>query len=374
MTVFIIEGLPGSGKTTLIKKLRKLKNLVFVKEVAEELAGLGYGVGHEVSLKQEKKILKIHLSKLKKALKVKDTHVVMDRSYISSLVHSMADYSTNPTGELKKKLESIQKIIPDCVDVRFIFLKVNPKLAYQRTYRRKNNETLSKRKLDYFKSMNAAYKKILKNPIVIDASKGIHDVLEKTIESIFLRPSQKQLRPSLAKAYRFSKKNYAPIKRLSGEPYFAHPLAIVRGLLRLGITNKDAISAALMHDLIEDTNVTKEDIEKKFNKRTANMVDALTKNGDDLDSELEYFKQIENSSYEVKIIKFLDIMDNLSSLDALSKNAQERFIIRTKRLYLPLARKTNRRLYKKIKSQLKSRRPFRNVYHARTVFRTRVSA
>lgn len=76
----------------------------------------------------------------------------------------------------------------------------------------------------------------------------------------------------ILKAYNFAKENHVNQKRLSGEDYIIHPLNVANILSEIQLDD-ETICAAIMHDLVEDTKVTKEDIEKEFGMEIAEMVD-----------------------------------------------------------------------------------------------------
>ncbi|MEP6755938.1 MAG: bifunctional (p)ppGpp synthetase/guanosine-3',5'-bis(diphosphate) 3'-pyrophosphohydrolase, partial [Chthonomonadales bacterium] len=78
------------------------------------------------------------------------------------------------------------------------------------------------------------------------------------------------------RAYHFARKMHAKIKRRSGEPYITHPLAVAQILAELEM-DIQTLCAGLLHDVVEDTKVTREDIEKMFSKEIADLVDGVTK-------------------------------------------------------------------------------------------------
>ena len=80
----------------------------------------------------------------------------------------------------------------------------------------------------------------------------------------------------ITKAYKYAEKAHKGQTRQSGEPYISHPLSVAYILASMN-ADSDTICAGLLHDTIEDTKVTKEDIKKKFNEDVANLVDGVTK-------------------------------------------------------------------------------------------------
>ena len=80
----------------------------------------------------------------------------------------------------------------------------------------------------------------------------------------------------IIKAYEYSKDHHNKQLRKSGENYIIHPLQVAYVIADLGLDD-EAICAALLHDVVEDTNVTKEEIEKEFGSQIAEMVEGVTK-------------------------------------------------------------------------------------------------
>ena len=82
--------------------------------------------------------------------------------------------------------------------------------------------------------------------------------------------------PKIVQAYNYAKDLHAGQTRQSGEPYISHPLNVALILAEMH-ADSDTICAGLLHDTLEDTNTTKEDIASLFNKNVANLVDGVTK-------------------------------------------------------------------------------------------------
>ncbi len=146
------------------------------------------------------------------------------------------------------------------------------------------------------------------------------------------------------KAYNFSKRVHYGQKRISGEPYLTHPIevAAIVSCLRMDCAS---IVAALLHDTVEDTLATLEDIRREFGEEVAFIVDGLTKLGklnfkssEELEAE-NIRKMIVSMAKDIRviIIKLADRLHNLQTLDFLSKERQVRIAQETLDIYAPLA-------------------------------------
>lgn len=119
------------------------------------------------------------------------------------------------------------------------------------------------------------------------------------------------------KAIIFSVKKHLGQKRKDGSPYFVHPLRV-----SLSIENEIEKVCALLHDTVEDTNTTVEEIEEIFGNEVASIIELLThKNGE---SYLEYINNIKTNEV-AKAVKIADILDNLS--DSPSQHAVKKYSI-----------------------------------------------
>ena len=111
----------------------------------------------------------------------------------------------------------------------------------------------------------------------------------------------------ITEAYDFAAKQHIDQKRDSGEPYITHPIAVAYILLELGM-DTDTICAALLHDVVEDTDATLDDIKKLFGDDCAMLVDGVTKIGKipllSFEDEMEVARQI-NEAYTYFERKFL---------------------------------------------------------------------
>ncbi len=148
----------------------------------------------------------------------------------------------------------------------------------------------------------------------------------------------------LYKAYNYAQTAHAGQKRASGEPYFVHPCAVANILMDLGL-DEATIAAALLHDVIEDTPATAEDIQREFGSEVLALVDGVTKLEKIVfksqeDADAENFRKIfvaMAKDVRVIIIKLADRLHNMRSLNFLSHERQQRMASETLEIYAPLA-------------------------------------
>ncbi len=145
-------------------------------------------------------------------------------------------------------------------------------------------------------------------------------------------------------AYEFAEKAHSGQKRSSGEPYSIHPLAVANILTDLGM-DADTIISGLLHDTIEDTGVTKEELDEKFGTEVAMMVDGVTKLSR-LSYKTKEEHQVENlrkmflamaKDIRVIIIKLADRLHNLRTLEYVDEESQRAKAYETLEIYAPLA-------------------------------------
>ena len=163
----------------------------------------------------------------------------------------------------------------------------------------------------------------------------------------------------ITKAFNFARQAHKGVRRLSGEPYIMHPIAvaqIVCSEIGLGSTS---ICSALLHDVVEDTDYTVEDIANMFGDKIAQIVDGLTKIsggifGEQASAQAENFKKLlltMSEDIRVIIIKIADRLHNMRTLESQPANKQYKIAGETLYLYAPLAHRLG--LYK-IKSELEN--------------------
>lgn len=180
--------------------------------------------------------------------------------------------------------------------------------------------------------------------------------LEDIIDSLRNQPSEARIKV-ITEAYNFAVEAHAGQKRRSGEDYVQHPIAVAKILAEIGMGGK-TIAAGLLHDVPEDTKITLEDIEKKFGKEIATMVDGVTKLGKIKlrGSHEEYF--LENlrkmllamaQDIRVIIIKLADRLHNMQTLQYNPSDKQVRIARETMEIFSSIA---NRLGMGEIKTQL----------------------
>lgn len=108
--------------------------------------------------------------------------------------------------------------------------------------------------------------------------------------------------------------------RRDGEtPYSVHPIKVVETLQYFKITDDDILSAGYLHDVLEDTDYSKDTIKEQFGERVLSLVEELTFKGDSHDDDL-YWSQVEQLSNDAKWIKLADILSNLGDVGKKSEH------------------------------------------------------
>jgi GTP pyrophosphokinase len=159
--------------------------------------------------------------------------------------------------------------------------------------------------------------------------------------SQYLTPRQVQF---VREAYNFAAEVHANQKRVSGDPYIIHPLGVAGILAQLKM-DETTLAAAFLHDVVEDTNVSLQDIQDIFGEEVASLVDGVTKLG-----KIEYIskeeQQVENyrkmflamaKDIRVVLIKLADRLHNMRTMKYMPVNKQKRISSETLEIYAPLA-------------------------------------
>lgn len=148
----------------------------------------------------------------------------------------------------------------------------------------------------------------------------------------------------IRQAFYFANEAHKGVKRHSGEPYITHPLSVARiVVVEIGLGVK-SVMAALLHDVVEDTDYTVEDIEHHFGAKVASMVDGLTKLegafAQDISKQAENFKKMLltlSDDIRVCLIKIADRLHNMRTLGSMPKHKQMKIASETIYLFAPLA-------------------------------------
>ena len=170
-----------------------------------------------------------------------------------------------------------------------------------------------------------------------------HDGIEALVRTVKGYNAKADLK-EIERAYRFAAEHHEGQKRLSGEDFIEHPLAVAQILADLGL-DTTTLEAALLHDTVEDTDVSVADLESGFGPEVSRIVDGLTKL-DALSFRSREHEQAENvrkmivamaGDIRVLLIKLADRLHNMRTLSALPKDKQRRIATATLEIYAPLA-------------------------------------
>ena len=181
----------------------------------------------------------------------------------------------------------------------------------------------------------------------------------ETLLNSYLASRHRKKVDLITKAFNFAKQAHKGVRRLSGEPYIIHPIAVAQiACAEIGL-GSTSICAALLHDVVEDTDYTVEDISNIFGAKIAQIVDGLTKIsggifGEQASAQAENFKKLlltMSDDIRVILIKICDRLHNMRTLDSQPANKQYKIAGETLYIYAPLA---NRLGLNKVKSELEN--------------------
>jgi guanosine-3',5'-bis(diphosphate) 3'-pyrophosphohydrolase len=130
---------------------------------------------------------------------------------------------------------------------------------------------------------------------------------------------------NVADARNFAKKKHAGQLRKNGKTTtFSHLKDVVKNLKKMKVTNKDTISAAWLHDTIEDTDTDFDSIKDRFGKNVAEIVVSVTKDNrlPKKQREIKYLKDLKSSSTKAKLVKIADILANVNDAPNAERNTQ----------------------------------------------------
>jgi len=164
------------------------------------------------------------------------------------------------------------------------------------------------------------------------------------LEQIVYDRCSEEERQSIREAFNLANKAHHGIVRLSGEPYILHPIAVAKIVAsKVGLAYK-SVTAALLHDVVEDTDYTIEDIRQQFGDKIASIVDGLTKIEGVFEGETtlqaENFKRILQTltdDLRVILIKMADRLHNMRTLGAMPDNKRAKIVGETMYFFVPLA-------------------------------------
>ena len=187
--------------------------------------------------------------------------------------------------------------------------------------------------------------------------KQIVDEAYQHLIDTYLKSRHRKHTEIINKAFNFARQAHYGVKRLSGEPYILHPIAVAQiACEEIGL-GSTSICCALLHDVVEDTDYTVEDIRNIFGEKIAQIVDGLTKIsggifGDQASAQAESFKKLlltMSEDIRVILIKISDRLHNMRTLGSQLPNKQYKIAGETLYIYAPLA---NRLGLNKIKEEL----------------------
>ena len=187
-------------------------------------------------------------------------------------------------------------------------------------------------------------------------NKMVDDAYQQLIESYLSSPHRKKV-DLISKAFNFARQAHKGVRRLSGEPYIMHPIAVAMIASKEMGLGSTSICSALLHDVVEDTDYTVEDIETIFGSKIAQIVDGLTKIsggifGDKASAQAANFKKLlltMSDDIRVILIKICDRLHNMRTLSSQPASKQYKIAGETLYIYAPLA---NRLGLNKIKNEL----------------------
>lgn len=188
--------------------------------------------------------------------------------------------------------------------------------------------------------------------------KTIQDAFQHLLDNYLASRHRKKV-DIITKAFNFARQAHKGVRRLSGEPYIMHPIAVAQIACEEMGLGSTSICSALLHDVVEDTDYTVEDIENIFGPKIAQIVDGLTKIsggifGDRASAQAENFKKLlltMSDDIRVILIKICDRLHNMRTLQSQPANKQYKIAGETLYIYAPLA---NRLGLNKIKTELEN--------------------
>jgi len=174
--------------------------------------------------------------------------------------------------------------------------------------------------------------------------KMIEDAFKDLLDG-YLNSNHRKKVEIIERAFRFAKEAHSGIRRRSGEPYIMHPIAVAKIVSREIGLGSTSICAALLHDVVEDTDYTVDDIEQNFGPKIAQFVEGLTKIsggifGDKASVQAENFRKLlltMSEDIRVVLIKMADRLHNMRTLGSMAPNKRYKIAGETLYIYAPLA-------------------------------------
>lgn len=177
----------------------------------------------------------------------------------------------------------------------------------------------------------------------MDEQEMIETAFDDLIKSLRKGTTEESVK-MIRRAFEFAREAHQGVRRKSGEPYILHPLAVAKiAVKEIGLGTKSAV-AALLHDVVEDTDYTVEDIANLFGPKIASLVDGLTKisevMGSNTTKQAESFRKMILTladDVRVMLIKIADRLHNMRTLDSMPEHKQVKIASETLYIYAPLA-------------------------------------
>lgn len=183
------------------------------------------------------------------------------------------------------------------------------------------------------------------DPTITPEEDRIIDAAFRDVLNGYLASNHRKKVEIIERAYKFAREAHAGVRRRSGEPYILHPIAVAKiAQQEIGL-GSTSICAALLHDVVEDTDYTVEDIERHFGPKIAQLVEGLTKIsggifGDKASAQAENFRKLlltMSEDIRVVLIKMADRLHNMRTLGSMAPNKQYKIAGETLYIYAPLA-------------------------------------
>ena len=193
---------------------------------------------------------------------------------------------------------------------------------------------------------------------MVDEESLINEAFQELLD-IYLASQHRKKVEKITKAFNFARQAHKGVRRHSGEPYIMHPLAVARIVCKEIGMGSTSICAALLHDVVEDTDYTVEDIRNLFGDKIAGIVSGLTKIsggvfGVQASEQAENFKKLlltMSEDIRVILIKIADRLHNMRTLEFMQVNKQYKIAGETLYIYAPIAYRLG---LSKIKTELEN--------------------